>query len=113
MPKPSKSKRAAPAKRAGKPAARKTAKRANSKKRVGSQRASSRSPSPARPGTKLASLITLLDRKEGATIGDLTRATKWQPHSVRGAISGTLKRKLGLAVTSETPDDRGRVYRIA
>ena len=40
-------------------------------------------------------------------------ATGWQAHSVRGAISGTLKKKLGLAVTSEPIEKRGRVYRIA
>ena len=41
------------------------------------------------------------------------KATGWQPHSVRGAISGALKKKLGLAVTSEKVEGRGRVYRIA
>ncbi len=38
--------------------------------------------------------------------------TGWQPHSVRGAISGSLKKKLGLTVTSENVGKRGRVYRI-
>ncbi len=100
MPKPSKSKRAAPAKAAGKTAARKTAKRSNSKKRVGRESASPRKPSPARPGTKLASLISLLSRKDGATIADLMKATGWQAHSFRGAISGNLNKKLGLGVIS-------------
>ncbi len=112
MPKPSKSKRAAPAKATGKHAARKTAKRSNSKK-VGSASASSRSTSSARPGTKLASLISLLSRKDGATIADLMKATGWQAHSVRGAISGYLKKKLGLGVISEKVEGRGRVYRVA
>ena len=66
-----------------------------------------------RPGTKTAALITLLNRKEGATIADLMVATDWQAHSVRGAVSGTLKKKLGLDVTSEKVDGRGRVYRVA
>ena len=113
MPKPSKSKRAKAAKGAGKPAPRKTAKRSNSKKRARSGSASSRSTSPARPGTKLASLITLLSRKDGATIADLMKATGWQAHSVRGAISGNLKKKLGLGVISEKVEGRGRVYRVA
>ena len=113
MPKPSKSKRAAPAMVGRRPAARKTAKRSNSKKRVGSESASTRTPSPARPGTKLASLISLLSRKDGASIADLMKATGWQAHSVRGAISGNLKKKLGLGVTSERVEGRGRVYRIA
>lgn len=68
---------------------------------------------PARAGTKQALLIDLLKRKNGATIADLVKATGWQRHSVRGAISGTLKKKLGLAVTSENLKGRGRVYRIA
>ncbi len=113
MPKPSKSKRAAPAKSTRKPASRKTAKRSNSKRRVGRESASPRTPSPARPGTKLASLITLLSRKDGATIADLMKATGWQAHSVRGAISGNLKKKLGLGVISEKVEGRGRVYRVS
>ncbi len=66
----------------------------------------------ARPGTKQALLIDLLRRKRGATIDDIVEATGWQPHSVRGTISGTLKKKLGLTVESEVFEDRGRVYRI-
>ncbi len=65
-----------------------------------------------RADTKQATLIDLLKRKTGATIDDLVKATGWQPHSVRGAISGTLKKKLGLTVTSEQIEKRGRVYRI-
>ena len=113
MPKLSKSQRTTAAKGASKPAARKTAKRSNSKTRVRSDSASPRTPSPARPGTKLASLIMLLSRKEGATIADLMKATDWQAHSVRGAISGTLKKKFGLGVISEKVEGRGRVYRVA
>ena len=48
---------------------------------------------PARQGTKQALLIDLLARKTGATIGEIVDATGWQAHSVRGAISGTLKKK--------------------
>ena len=113
MPKPSKSKRATAAKTGRRPAARKAAKRSNSKKQVRSDSASPRTTSPARPGTKLASLITLLSRKEGATIADLMKATGWQAHSVRGTISGNLKKKLGLGVISEKVEGRGRVYRVA
>ena len=70
--------------------------------------------SPAvRPGTKQALLIDLLRRDGGATIGEIVEAIGWQPHSVRGAISGAVKKKLGLIVASETVDGRGRVYRIA
>ncbi len=70
-------------------------------------------PPPAvRPGTKQALLIDLLKRKKGATIEEIVEATGWQPHSVRGAISGALKKKLGLMVTSGPVEKRGRVYRI-
>jgi len=65
-----------------------------------------------RQGTKQALLIGLLKRKRGATIDEAVAATGWQPHSVRGAISGTLKKKLDLTVTSERTDGRGRIYRI-
>ncbi len=68
-------------------------------------------PSALRPGTKQSLLVDLLRRKEGATIAEVVKATGWQPHSVRGAISGTLKKKLGLAITSDQVEGRGRVYR--
>ncbi len=62
--------------------------------------------------TKLGALIAALSRPEGATITELMAATGWQAHSVRGAISGNLKKKLKLEVVSEVLDGRGRVYRI-
>ena len=70
------------------------------------------SPTGLRTGTKLALLVDLLRRKGGATIAEVMTATGWQPHSVRGAISGALKKKLGLAVASDKVEGRGRVYRI-
>lgn len=66
-----------------------------------------------RSGTKLAMVVDLLSREDGATIDEMVKATGWQSHSVRGAISGALKKKLGLMVTSEKIDGRGRVYRVA
>ena len=65
-----------------------------------------------RPGTKLALLIDLVARSGGASLDEIREAICWQPHSVRGAISGALKKKLGLAVVSERVEGRGRVYRI-
>ncbi len=77
-------------------------------------------PSPVRTsaavpkgGTKLAILIDALSRPGGVTIDDLIVATGWQAHSIRGAMSGALKKDRGLIVTSEKLDDRGRVYRLA
>ena len=71
------------------------------------------SPYALRPGTKQALLFDLLQRKEGASIAEAVVATGWQPHSLRGAISGALKKKLGHAVNSDKVKGRGRVYRIA
>ena len=63
-------------------------------------------------GAAQEALLTLLRRAEGATIVDLQKVTGWQPHSVRGALSGVVAKKLGLPVVS-TKEERGRVYRIA
>ncbi len=106
-----------PERRSSKPA---TASKVQTKKRRG--RAASKSATaksngvPSAPvvrqGTKQALLIDLLKRKTGAAIDEIVEATGWQPHSVRGAISGALKKKLGLTVTSDNVEGRGRVYRI-
>lgn len=65
-----------------------------------------------RPGTKLALLIEMLGCDGGATIHEIVEATGWQQHSVHSAISGVVKKKLGLAVSSQLEGTRGRVYRI-
>ncbi|MEC3862360.1 DUF3489 domain-containing protein [Mesobacterium sp. TK19101] len=66
-----------------------------------------------RTGTKQAKLIEMLRAKGGATIDEIVAETGWQSHTVRGAMSGALKKKLGLMITSEKIEGRGRVYRIA
>ncbi len=65
-----------------------------------------------RPGTGQALLVDLLQRNGGASLEELVQATGWQQHSVRGAISSTVRKKLGLTVVLETIEGRGRVYRI-
>lgn len=62
--------------------------------------------------SKQAEVIALLRRPEGVTVGEVVSATGWQPHTVRGLFSGTLKKKLGLQLNSAPEADRGRVYRI-
>jgi hypothetical protein len=52
-----------------------------------------------RPGSKLAKLLALMQRPQGATVEELARATNWQKHTVRGAISGNVKKKLHQRVT--------------
>ena len=66
-----------------------------------------------RDDSKQAQLIGMLRRAKGATIDEIAEAFTWQPHTVRGAIAGALKKKLGLNVTSEKDEKRVRVYRIA
>jgi hypothetical protein len=63
------------------------------------------------PKGKLGDLVSLLRRPGGATIAELSAATGWQAHSVRGAMSGALKKKLGLTITSEKTEE-GRLYGI-
>lgn len=65
-----------------------------------------------RSGTKQAKLIKMLRLKRGATVDEVAKALEWQPHTVRGAIAGALKKRLGLTITSERDERRGRVYRI-
>lgn len=67
---------------------------------------------PVRPGTKLAALVVALRRPQGATSLQLMLATGWQPHTVRGAISGMLRKKLGLNVVLAHNDTGERVYRV-
>ena len=65
-----------------------------------------------REGTKQAKLIAMLRAESGATIEEIVEALDWQAHTARGAMSGALKKKLGLTITSEKVDGRGRVYAI-
>jgi hypothetical protein len=65
-----------------------------------------------REGTKQAQLIAMLRAESGATIEEIVAALDWQAHTARGAMSGALKKKLGLTITSDKVDGRGRVYAI-
>lgn len=83
----------------------KTAKRTTTKAAV-------KKPKAPRAESKQARLIELLRRPEGVTISEIVKVLDWQAHTVRGAMSGALKKKLGLAIESEKEGERGRVYRI-
>ena len=65
-----------------------------------------------REGTKQEALIAMLKQPAGASIAEIMEATAWQAHSVRGFIAGALKKKLGLDVTSEKDEIRGRIYKL-
>jgi hypothetical protein len=71
-------------------------------------------PKPStRPNSKQAHLVEMLKRPEGASLIEIAETFGWQAHTVRGAIAGSLKKKLGLVITSEKIEGRGRVYKIA
>lgn len=98
---------------AKKPASTAKAKKASTAKRAASK-SNKKFPRPkktaARPKTKQATIRSLLERPDGASIAELTRATKWQAHSVRAALTGL--RKAGTDVV-RTKDDGGTTrYRI-
>jgi Protein of unknown function (DUF3489) len=63
--------------------------------------------------TKQQACLDLLSRREGATIEELQAATGWEQHSVRGFLAGAVKKKLGLTLLSEKPDEGPRSYRIS
>ena len=64
------------------------------------------------PRTNGECLLTLLSQPEGASIEEMMQATKWQQHSVRGFLAGTVKRKLGFSLTSSKLSGDVRRYRI-
>ena len=88
------------------------------KKTVAKKQSKSKSkPAPAARVTKAdskhAQILDLLRRGQGASLIELTNASGWQPHSVRGFLSGTVKKRLGLKLLSSKADDGERRYTIA
>ena len=71
----------------------------------------SQMPGP-RPGTRTPKILRLLKRPNGASLRELTKATGWQPHSVRGFLSGAVKAKMRLKLTSLQREDGERAYRL-
>jgi hypothetical protein len=65
----------------------------------------------SRSDSKQARVVTMLQRKQGATIAAIMEATGWMPHSVRGFLTAVVRKKLGLTLASEKTDEE-RVYRI-
>jgi hypothetical protein len=77
----------------------------------GSQRHLRETPEP--PNSKKAQMVALLKRDQGASIDQLVLITGWQKHSVRGFLSGTMRKKLGLRIVSSRNEGGARIYRIA
>jgi len=69
-------------------------------------------PRVSRDGSKTAKMLDLLKRPSGATSKELMKATGWLPHSVRGFLSGTVVKKMGLTVISTKGDDGERTYSV-
>jgi hypothetical protein len=67
----------------------------------------------ARDGSKAAKIVDLLKRPNGATLAEIMKATNWQAHSVRGFISGSLGKKMGLTLESAKRENGERVYSIS
>ena len=65
-----------------------------------------------RENSKQAEVIRMLQRPEGATIGQICTATGWQAHTVRGTFAGAFKKKLGLNIVSDKPQGGERIYRL-
>ena len=95
------------------PKAKKQAQKGRQPKNKAPDDAAPASNSKASKLTKASQCLTLLRRSEGATIEELMAATGWQSHSVRGFLSGAVKRKLGLNVTSAVGEDGIRRYHVA
>ena len=106
----------APNGRAKKAAPKKVAKPAVSqraaKKPVQSARKNAAPPATvARDGSKKAIILELLRRPKGATVTEISKATQWENHSIRGFISGCLRKTMGLIVESTKNDSGARIYR--
>ena len=65
-----------------------------------------------RPGSKTANVLTLLQRPQGAGLKELLKVTNWQPHSVRGFLSGVVTKKMGLKVRSFKTESGERRYAV-
>jgi hypothetical protein len=84
------------------------------KKAKAAKQAATKDAAPTtRDGSKKAIVLDMLKRTDGATLADIMSATSWQAHSVRGFISGSLGKKMGLTVESFKRQDGTRAYKLA
>jgi hypothetical protein len=113
-PKPNKKARVAPRRANVAPAQAKSARKAKPARKApkGRTKPEVAKPKAARGGSKTAKILDLLKRPGGATSKELMKATGWLPHSVRGFLSGTVGKKMGLTVTSAKGEDGERTYSV-
>jgi hypothetical protein len=90
----------------------KSGKKATPSKKAPKTRKGEKKGGSARDGSKAARLLELLKRPGGATAKDLMKASGWQAHSVRGFLSGTIRKKMGLNVVSTKAEDGELSYSI-
>jgi hypothetical protein len=114
QPKSNKKARVAPRRAPVAPAQAKSGRKATPAKKAptGRTKAKVAKPKLARVGSKTAKVLDLLKRPGGATSKQLMKATGWLPHSVRGFLSGTVRKKMGLTVTSTKGEDGERTYSV-
>ncbi len=108
------SKKAAPGPRRAPvaPAKGKSGKKASPAKKAPKSAKKAKAAKPVREGSKTDRILELLKRPGGVTSKELMRVTGWQPHSVRGFLSGTVGKKMGLTVTSNKGEDGERTYSV-
>ena len=111
-PKKAAPKKAAPKKAAPKKAAPKGQKTAKGAKKAAKPARAKEATSP-RAESKGAKILALIRRPKGATLAELAKLTGWQNHSIRGYLSGTVGKKMGLTVESTKREDGERVYSIS
>jgi uncharacterized protein DUF3489 len=97
--------------RKGAPKGHKAAKGAKSAKKAAKQVRAKEFSGP-RAESKVAKILALIRRPKGATLAELAKLTGWQNHSIRGFLSGTVGKKMGLTVESAKREDGVRVYSI-
>src|SRR5512135_2561269 len=92
-----------------------TTKRSSTRPHVKSRDAShsQKQPRTAQAGTKQDLVIQMLGRQSGVSVDDIVAKTSWQPHSVRGFLSGVVRKQFGLPLISEAGKDGLRRYHIA
>jgi len=68
---------------------------------------------PVKITSKSHQILELLRRKQGASLQEMQKASGWQAHSVRGFLAGTVKKRIGLKLTSDKPSNGVRHYFVA
>jgi len=85
---------------------------AKAKRRDTARPSAKKTANVVREGSKKAEVLALMRRAKGVTLAEIMEKTGWQAHTVRGFVSGTLTKKLGLNVESFRTDDKERCYRV-